>query len=254
MHQELFTFRLFDHQFVVYSYATCIVIGALIAALYTKHNCRKNLGFEISNSFFYLLFIASFVGGKVFYYLEKPIYFLNNPSQMLYNFSGGFVFYGSFLFAIPFVIIYFKKRKQPLLLILDILAITTLIVHAIGRIGCFFGGCCYGRPTNGFLGIVFKNSNNIAVYPIQLFEALVLLTIMTGLLIYKKHQKFSGQIFLLYLTLYAVSRIILENFRGDARVYLFNGLMSQAQTIALLLIIISIITFFTISKQKNINT
>jgi phosphatidylglycerol:prolipoprotein diacylglycerol transferase len=239
---------------VVYSYATCIVLGALIAALYTKYKCRKRLGFEISNNFFYLLFIASFVGGKIFYYLEKPLFYFNNPSQMLDNFSGGFVFYGSFLFAIPFVIVYFKKIKQPVLPMLDILAITTLIVHAIGRIGCFFGGCCYGKPTNSFYGIVFKNSNNIAVYPTQLFEAFLLLAILTGLIFYKKHQKFNGQIFLFYLTLYASVRIILENLRGDARVYLFKGLLSQAQTIAIALIIISIVTFFTISKQKSFNT
>ena len=251
MHSELFTISIFGHQLVLYTYAACIVLGALIGALYTKHQCKKKLGFDISNNFFYLLFVASFIGGKLFYYFENPLFYINNPSQLLNQFSGGFVFYGSFLFAIPFVIIYFKKIKQPVLEILDILAITTLIVHSVGRVGCFFGGCCYGKPTNSTLGIVFKNSNNLAVYPTQIMEASMLILIIIGLMIFKKYQKYSGQIFLLYLTFYAIVRIILENFRGDARVYLFNGLLSQAQSIGLLMNYYIYNYIFNINQTKK---
>jgi len=144
----------------IYTYAVLIVLGTLVASIYTKWRAKEELGIKnLSNNFIYLIFIAGFVGGKVFFYLERPAYFLANPKLMLDNFSGGFVFYGSFIFIIPVVIWYLKKHRIPLLPMLDILAITTLIVHSIGRLGCFFGGCCYGKLTNSTLGLVFPTTH-----------------------------------------------------------------------------------------------
>lgn len=257
MHSELFHFSFPDFlsnlfhvkQVTVYTYAFCIALGSLAAALFTKLCAKKDLGIELSNSFFYMIFIAGFVGGKLFYYLEKPVFYWNNPTLLLDNFSGGFVFYGSFVTCIPTVIWYLNKKKIAILPMLDILAITTLIAHCLGRIGCFFAGCCYGLPTNSVFGIVFPTSNNIAVHPTQLYEAFILLYLMVFLLIMKKYRKFEGQIFILYITLYAISRAILELFRGDKRGYIIDGLLSHSQFIALLLLLTS--TFFYQKLNKN---
>ncbi|MGV6845538.1 MAG: prolipoprotein diacylglyceryl transferase family protein, partial [Lutibacter sp.] len=83
MHPQLFHFEFpfSSNQFTVYTYAFCIVLGTLVAALYTKWRAKKELGIQnLPNSFFYIIFIAGFVGGKLFFYLEKPMYFWNNPS------------------------------------------------------------------------------------------------------------------------------------------------------------------------------
>lgn len=253
MHPELFSFHFpFNTQEItVYTYAFCIVLGTLIASLYTKYTAKKDLGInKLPNSFFYIIFIAGFIGGKLFYYLEKPFFFWNNPNLLLDNFSGGFVFYGSFITIVPIVIWYLKKQKIAVLPMLDILGITTLIVHAIGRIGCFNAGCCYGSPTNSSFGIVFPTTNNIAVHPTQLYEASALILLAVALLIIKKHQQFNGQIFLLYISFYAISRSVLELFRGDNRGYIIENWVSHSQFIAIL-ILITALTFYL--KLKTIN-
>lgn len=259
MHQELFHFQLPDFlsnllhvkQLTLYTYAFCITFGCLITTIYTKRAARKELGIEyLSNNFFYIIFIAGFVGGKLFFYLEKPLFYLNNPSLLLDNFSGGFVFYGSFVTIIPVIIWYLKQHKIPVLPMLDILAITTLIVHSFGRLGCFAAGCCYGSPTNSWFGMVFPTSNAIKVHPTQLYELYILVMLLVILLIIKKNKKFNGQIFLLYLGLYAISRSILELFRGDARGYLIKDFLSHSQFIALLIFITTVFFYYKF-KNKN---
>jgi phosphatidylglycerol---prolipoprotein diacylglyceryl transferase len=261
MHQELFNFQLPDFlahlfnlkQVTIYTYAFCITFGCLITTIYTKRAARKELGIEyLSNTFFYLIFIAGFVGGKLFFYLEKPLFYINNPSLLLDNFSGGFVFYGSFVTIIPVIIWYLKQHKIPVLPMLDILAITTLIVHSFGRLGCFLGGCCYGLPTNSWFGLVFPTSNKVKVHPTQLYELYVLLTLLIILLIIKKHKRFNGQIFLLYLGLYAICRSILELFRGDARGYLINNILSHSQFIALLIFITALFIYNKLKTQNKL--
>lgn len=259
MQPELFHFNLPDFlhslfhtkQVTVYTYAFLIALGSLAAGLFTKWSAKKDLGIELSNSFFYMIFIAGFVGGKLFFYLEKPIYYFSNTNLLINNFSGGFVFYGSFVTCIPAIIWYLNKKKIAVLPMLDILAITTLIAHSIGRIGCFFAGCCYGLPTNSDFGIIFPTSNNIAVHPTQLYEALVLVILMIFLLIIKKHKQFDGQIFILYLSLYAICRTVLELFRGDKRGYVIDGILSHSQFIALLLLITSLFIYQKL-KHKNL--
>ncbi len=245
MHPELFHIG----HMTIYTYAFCIVVGTLVASIYTKWRAKKELGIRnLSNNFFYLVFIAGFVGGKLFFYLEKPIYYFNHPKLMLDNFSGGFVFYGSFIGIMPILIWYLKKHKIPVLPMLDILVITTLIAHSIGRLGCFFGGCCYGKPTDSFIGMHFPKTNGIAVHPSQLYEIVALLLIMLLIFYLKKKQQFKGQLFLSYILIYAVTRSILEIFRGDNRGFIIADILSHSQFIGIILILI---TLFIYNKIKN---
>ncbi len=250
MHPEIFHIG----NITIYTYAFLIATGTLVASIYTKWRAKKELGvIALSNHFFYLIFLGGFVGGKVFFYLEKPHYFLENPKLMLNNFSGGFVFYGSFITIFPIVIWYLKKHKIPVLPMLDILAITTLIVHSIGRLGCFFGGCCYGKPTDVFTGIIFPTTNGVRVHPSQLYEITTLLIIMGILLYIKKKQQFKGQIFLLYIIFYAVARNILELFRGDKRGFIIDAVLSHSQFIGIILMLISVLIYQKIKHKNSIN-
>ena len=255
MHKELFRFNLpvflsNNNQVTVYTYAFVIALGCLIAAVYTKKSAKKELKIDLPNSFFYMIFCAGFVGGKVLFFLEKPLFYYANPKLILSHFASGYVFYGSFIFCILAIGYYLKKKRIPVLPMLDILAITTLIVHGIGRLGCFFAGCCYGKPTDHLFGVVFPLSNNVSVHPTQLYEATILLLIMIFLLYLKKHKQFNGQIFILYLSLYAISRTIMELFRGDKRGFLIEGFLSHSQGIAILLLIISIFAYFKLTNNK----
>lgn len=263
MFPDLFNFSLPDflltifgiQEITIYSYAALIALGTLVAAIYTRWRAKKDLGItNLSNTFFYGIFIAGFVGGKLFYYLQDPFLYIQNPSLMSDNFSGGFVFYGSFVVIIPYIIWYLKRHQIPVLPMLDIFAITTTLVHAIGRLGCFAAGCCYGSPTDSGFGVVFPETQNMAVHPTQLYESSMIFAIMLILMVFKKHQQFKGQVFLIYLMLYAFGRGILELFRGDARGFIIDNLLSHSQFIALCLISTSAYFYYKFYKQININT
>ncbi len=247
MYPELFHFA----HLTIYTYAFLIGLGSLVAALYTKYQAKKDLGINsLPNHFFYFLFVMGFIGGKIFFYIENPRMYIQNPDLILKNFSNGFVFYGSFLFIIPSLIWYLKKMNISLWPMLDILAITTTIVHSIGRLGCFFGGCCYGKPTNGITGIEFPATHGVSVHPTQLYESAGIILIMFLLFQLKKHQKFPGQLFLTYTILYALLRPVIEIFRGDNRGFILNGYLSHSQFIAGLIMLIS---GYLLIKLKNKN-
>ena len=92
------------------------------------------------------------------------------------------------------------------------------------------------------------------MHPTQLYEAMLLLVIMAILLVVKKYKQFNGQVFFLYLMLYAFGRGILELFRGDDRGFVIENILSHSQFIALCLISVSAYFYYKIYKQININT
>jgi phosphatidylglycerol:prolipoprotein diacylglycerol transferase len=243
----------------VYSYGFMIALGVLCAVAYMFFQGRKDVGltFDQANTLFLLIFIAAFIGGKVFLLLENPSLYMNNPSKL---FTGrGFVFYGSFLFAIPTMLWFFKKHKLNTYQMLDVMAVVTCIVHMFGRIGCFFAGCCYGKTTQGPLGVTFTHEAcqaplNTPLIPTQLLEAGFIFLVMISLLIIKsRYQKFYGQLFLLYLILYAIGRSVLEIFRGDvARGFIIDGYLSHSQFIALLVVIVTGFVYVRWSKKNRV--
>jgi len=243
----------------IYSYGFMIALGVLCAVTYMFFQGRKDVGltFDQANTLFLLIFIAAFIGGKFFLLLENPSLYMNNLSKL---FTGrGFVFYGSFLFAIPTMLWFFKKHKLNTYKMLDVMAVVTCIVHMFGRIGCFFAGCCYGKPTQGPLGVTFTNEAcqaplNTPLIPTQLLEAGFIFLVMISLLIIKsKYQKFYGQLFLLYLILYAIGRSVLEIFRGDvARGFIIDGYLSHSQFIALLVVIVTGFVYVRWSKKNRV--
>src|SRR6478609_8096022 len=141
----------------VYSYGFMIALGAIAGVAYMAIRGKKEVGltFDQANALFLFIFIAAFVGGKVFLFFEDASYYLEHPRKLLGG--RGFVFYGSFLFAVPTMLWFFRRNKLPTYAMLDIMAITTCLVHMFGRVGCFLAGCCYGIVTNSFLGVEFHD-------------------------------------------------------------------------------------------------
>lgn len=242
----------------IYTYGFFIALGALLGFSYMVWQGKKLFGltFDQSNTLFILLVLAGVIGGKLFMIFEDPSYYLSHPKKLV---SGsGFVFYGSLLLAIPTMLWFFRKNKVPTLPMLDVMAVVTCILHSLGRIGCFMAGCCYGKPTDSFLGVVFTNPAcqaeplNTSIHPTQLYEAGFIFLILTGLLLFKNKKHFEGQLFLTYLMAYAAGRGVLELFRGDIeRGFVVNGWLSNSQFISL--IIISVALYFYVKLRRKAN-
>lgn len=241
--------------FTIYTYGFCIAVGALLGLSYMTWQGKKQFGlsFDTTNSLFVFIVVAAIAGGKVFFFFEDPGYYLNNLSKL---FTGsGFVFYGSFLFAVPVMLWFFKHHKIPTLAMLDVMAIVTCIVHGFGRIGCFMAGCCHGKPTESILGVTFSNPVcqaeplNTPLHPTQLYEAGFIFFLLFSLFLLKNRKQFDGQLFLLYLMVYASGRAVLEIFRGDvARGFIIEDWLSHSQFISIIIIVVAGICYFRLSK------
>jgi len=244
----------------VYSYGVMIALGAIGGVAYMAFQGKREVGltFDQANSLFLQIFVAAFVGGKVFLFFEQPLTYWRHPMMLLRG--QGFVFYGSFLFAIPAMFLFFRKNKLNPYKMLDVMAITTCIVHIFGRIGCFLAGCCYGTMTTSRFGLIFSDPacsadpKGVPLHPTQLYEALFIFLLLLLLLVVRHLRAFYGQLFLLYLVGYAAGRSVIEVFRGDSiRGFIVDGLLSYAQFIALVIIIVSLYVYSRWRKQNKVD-
>ncbi len=172
------------------------------------------------------------VGARLAYVLEDLPTYLADPLQILNLRAGGLVFYGGFLGAGLAIALLSKLRRVPLLPLFDFTITSVPLAHALGRLGCFLNGCCYGAVTDGALGVVYpvrstpwydqryaqlitQHDACLPVHPVQLYEALFNLTLYVAVvLIYRRHRP-AGFTLGVYIACYSIGRFILEQVRGD---------------------------------------
>jgi phosphatidylglycerol:prolipoprotein diacylglycerol transferase len=244
----------------IYTYGFLIACGALSGFIYTAYQAKRLYGVktETVQTLVILIIIAAVVGGKFFIIFEDVGRYLSDPAQLLKNFSNGFVFYGSLIFAIPTMLLFFRHHKLPTFGMLDIMAGTTCIVHAFGRMGCFMAGCCYGTEHAGLLSVTFTDPQcsaeplNTPLHPTQLYSSLMILTILAIILFVSRRKQFDGQLFMLYLMLYAIGRSVIEIFRGDLdRGFIIDGILSNSQFISLLIFTGAMIVYIRLAKRSK---
>lgn len=241
----------------IYTYGVFVFLGVIASYLVCKNQADKEgISRNIFSHIFFWTLAGGFLGARVTYILVEWRWFLSNPLRVILSRSG-FVFYGGIVLGILILLILAKKHKLNILRVADIAALSIPLGHALGRIGCFWYGCCYGKPTHSSWGILFPRESpagllGLKVIPTQLISVLFLFLIFFLLLILKKQQKFEGQILLSYGISYGIFRFIIEFYRGDFRGEIFS--LSTSQFAALALIIISIFFFFRWTKKACLIT
>ncbi|WP_407382888.1 prolipoprotein diacylglyceryl transferase [Ruminococcus sp.] len=160
---------------------------------------------------------------------------------------GGFVYYGGFIGAAVGILIYTKYAKDVKAHrdhLLDIYAVLVPLFHGFGRIGCFFGGCCYGVESE--LGFTVHNNplnpsiNGVNRFPIQLVESACNFILFLILLYLFRKGVMHSRLIYLYLLTYPVVRFITELFRGDTYRGILFGL-STSQWISIVLFVFALI-------------
>ena len=204
------------------------------------------------------IIVSALIGAKLLLLVIDFRAFRNNPRELVNLVREGGVFYGGLILAVVVAVWYIRRRGLPLWTTCDVFAPGIAMGHAIGRFGCFFAGCCYGKPTDLPWGITFTDpfaAANVGtplgvhLHPTQLYEAGAELLILGGLLLTeKKGKSFTGRTFWLYIFLYAISRYIIEIFRGDERGMV--GIFSTSQFISLILAPLAVVMLVYLSRAK----
>ncbi len=210
--------------------------------------------FDLAGAGVYAM-IGALIGAKLLFLLLswKDIIRLGIGIEQVIK--GGFVFYGGLIGGILGLIIFGIQFKMSILPIAELAATVVPLGHAFGRIGCFFGGCCYGMPYDGFPSVTYhstmgKTPLETPLLAIQLIEAAGLLILFGIMLVIFFKAKESWTVILSYVSMYALLRFALEFFRGDRERGSFLS-FSTSQWIAVIMLIAAVcILLYRRSKTK----
>src|SRR5215471_10517010 len=250
--------RLFDlGPITVYTYGV-LLAAAYLLGLRLAMNRAKARGLDANRVLdlgIYII-ISALVGAKLLLLVTDFRTFSANPRELLTLARSGGVFYGGLILAVVVALWYIRKIGLPLWTTCDVFAPGIALGHVVGRFGCFFAGCCYGKETHVPWAITFHDpfaaANvgtplGVPLHPTQLYEAGAELLILLALLwIERRDRGFPGRTFWLYMFLYGVSRFIIEFYRGDERGTVF--MFSTSQFISILLAPLAIVMLAYLSR------
>jgi phosphatidylglycerol:prolipoprotein diacylglycerol transferase len=205
------------------------------------------------------IIIAALIGAKLLLLIVDFDQFRRSPSEIWTLARSGGVFYGGLILAVLVAFWYIAKHRMPFWTTCDVFAPGIALGHVTGRLGCLAAGCCYGKPTDVPWAITFTNplaaSNvgtplGVALHPTQIYEAAAELLILVFLLATeRKGRQFPGRTFWSYMFLYALSRYVIEIYRGDPRGVVF-GVLSTSQFISVVLAPLSIGMLIWLSRTR----
>jgi phosphatidylglycerol---prolipoprotein diacylglyceryl transferase len=231
--------------FYIPTYGVILAIAYLVGIWLLRRKARAE-GLPDQQIFDFSLYIlaSAILGAKLLLVIVEWRHYMANPRDLVEVLRSGGVFYGGLIAATTVGIWYMRKHRLPAWKIADMGAPSIALGEAIGRWGCFAAGCCYGKPTDSALGVTFRDPFaheavgtplNVPLHPTQIYLSLNALLIFLILQWAYRRRTFDGEVFWLYVLLYAITRGILETFRGDSvRGFLIPGVLSTSQFIGLL--------------------
>jgi phosphatidylglycerol---prolipoprotein diacylglyceryl transferase len=194
--------------------------------------------------------MAGIAGAKLLMIIVEFDDYARDPSLLfsLSTLQAAGIFYGGLIAALVTAYFYMRHARLPALKTMDALAPGAAIGHAIGRLGCFAAGCCWGAPTSLPWGVTFTNPEahdlvgvplHVALHPTQLYEALGETIIFAVLLWRFRKDHHPGSIVSLYLLLYAALRFLSDFARAPQQANPFGGPFNNAQWISIGLMILA---------------
>lgn len=238
-------------------YSFFIFFSILVASiLIYKEAKSKGIKKEDLENIIFYGFLFGILGARIYYVLFNLDYYLASPSEIIKIWNGGIAIHGSLIGGLIFLLIYCKKNKINLLLLLDIVVVGLILAQAIGRWGNFFNGEAYGRdvslefleslhlPSFIIKGMLIDGSYREPTFLYESFFSLIGFIVLIGI----KHcpKLRVGQLLGTYLIWYGIERLIIEGFRSDS---LMLGPIKIAQLVSLLFIIFGI--YFLGKNIKN---
>ncbi len=243
-------FEIGPFKFHMYGFMVAVGVAAALFILYF-FGSRKKVSEKFLDFVFYNT-LAAVLGGFGSAALFQAVYdYIEDPSAG-FTFNGGITFIGGLIGGVVvFLAIYFILRPRldgRLTQMISIIPCAITAGHGFGRVGCFFAGCCYGNPTDSFLGVVFPayGCPDYPVHPTQLYEA-AFLFILCGICAYLVMKKNFRYNMCIYLAAYGVFRFCLEFVRGDRRGEFLFGI-TPSQFWSIVMVFASVGVYFLLKK------
>ena len=225
--------------------ASGVLIGAIIALKEAK---RIGLDQETLLDLLIWEIPLCMVGARLYYVIFSWDMYKDNPIEALNIRKGGLAIHGVIITAIIVAIIFTKIRKVNFWTITDVCAPSLILAQAIGRWGNYLNQEAYGGPTDLPWGIMV---NGVKVHPTFLYESIWNFLVFLFLLWYGRNkQRFKGEIFLLYLSLYSFIRFFIEGLRTDS---LMLGQFRVAQIVSVIGVVIPLCIMYKKRKYEKNN-
>lgn len=219
--------------FTIYSYGVMLVLAFLVS-FYLADKKAQTVGIkpEIIFNLAFTAFVFGIIGSRLLYVTFNFDYYIHNLAQILKVWQGGLSWFGGLFLGSVAAIRYIKRKGLAVYKVLDVIVPFLTLGQAIGRIGCFLNGCCYGA-----LGPI----------PIQIFSSLALLIIFIILRNLQEMPHKAGEIFFAYLILYSVKRFFVEFWRMDNKIVMFG--LTYFQIIAIGIFFFSVWKLFSLKRS-----
>lgn len=243
------------------TYGVCMATAMILAVAISCLRAKKR-GIDPDRVLTLAIFaiVAGIIGAKLLFfivtYTPKQMIELIRDGGITAVFEGGLVFYGGLIGGVLGAMLGARAAKTPLRCFSDPVVPVLPLAHAIGRLGCFFAGCCYGKVTDSWIGVCFPAevtglAEGVKVIPTQLIEAGVNILVFIFLIWFTgKHRRAFMTLFV-YIVIYGVERFIIEFLRGD-EIRGFFGFLSTSQWISIALIVIGVAgIIFTLKAPGN---
>ncbi|MCX8012574.1 MAG: prolipoprotein diacylglyceryl transferase, partial [Desulfobacterota bacterium] len=133
----------------IYTYGVFVALGLLIGVILAQKQAKRaGLNPEDFHDLIFYSILGGIIGSRIFYVIQNFSSYKDNLFGIVKIWEGGLIFQGGFIVAVAVAWVLIKKKKLSFWKSFDVLAPYLAFGQAIGRIGCFFAGCCYGRCTN----------------------------------------------------------------------------------------------------------
>jgi len=250
----------------IYSYGACVAAAFLAAIVTAAARARRcGWGADLVYDVSIPILVGALAGSRLLYVAENPSEFIAAPWEAFMLWRGGLSYYGGLVGAILAAVIFLRVRRISVAECFDILTPSVALGHAIGRVGCFLNGCCFGAPCALPLAVVFPPGSvahsfycgeagaipqgavwTPPLHPVQVYESLIELGIFLALAAYFPRRKARGQIFWMYILMYGIARFALECLRADnppvmvvgGRALSFPQVMSLAAAVLSLVVLL----------------
>lgn len=196
-----------------------------------------------------LLVIGGLLGARLFYvFFYEPAYYWAHPLEIFKLYQPGLVFHGGLLAGILITVWFVRRSRLSFWSLADTLTPFLALGYGITRIGCFFNGCCYGKPTGLPWGVVFPGLLDIPRHPTQLYSALGGFLLFAFLLWLFFHRRFRGEVFLSYLIMYSLLRFAIETWRENPLVL---GPFTLAQVMSVVILALAAALYYQKNKEVH---